>query len=120
MIIYLDKSTLFTKEPDERFSKKYGVPKGTWTDLWRRHKMLGYNTVELCEFLHLKTKYEMSLLTMNRWLWRSEIFFLASPAIKKGSNTVVSSYFGEQEWPLIYELTKNLRSSEAENCKSLV
>lgn len=104
MIIRIDQSELFTKDPDARFSLVYSVPKGTWTDLWRRHKLLHYTVHDLVEFCEFKYKTNITKRTMRRWLYRAEIYSMALPALKKGARAVNTEYFGNMEWFVINEI----------------
>jgi len=111
MIIKIQESDLFTRDTDSRFCKEYNLPKGFWSDLWRRYKALDYSIVDLCDFFELKTKKPMLRITMRRWLQRAEIYNRAQPAVKKGAEVVMSEYFGDMEWNVIRELTKNISVS---------
>lgn len=119
MIINLKKSELFTVHPDKRFSRKYEVKAGTWTDLWKRYKLLGYTFLEMRDLYRAKTGKDTDARTMKRWVFRTEVYSKANPLIEKGAESVVSSFFGEFEWALIEELTKNIKSSGNTNLKAL-
>jgi len=120
MIIHIKKSTLFTVDPDIRFSKEYGLPLGTLKALYRRHKMLGYSTNDLCEFYKINTGKETSKKSIKRWMWRTEVYAMTLPIINKGVETVVSSFFKDHEWKVIKEITKNIQSSVQGNTKTLI
>jgi len=125
MIIKIKESELFTKEPNIRFSVQYKVEPTIWTELWKRYKLLGYSINELREYYELITKKKLhedndvANFYLTRWIWRTEVFSIAQPAIKKGAETVVSSYFGDYEWDVIKELTKNLKGSVKKNTNAL-
>lgn len=118
MIIYLKKSTLFTIDPDLRFSKQNNDPKGTLKDIYRRHQLLEYTVPELCEFYTMKTGKTITPKSMKRWLWRIEIYKIAQPAMQSG--TVVSSYFKKHEWRVIKELLKNIKHSVHKKSKTII
>ena len=111
MIIRIDQSELFTIDPAKRFSKQYKVDDKFWTDMWRRYKALGYTIHDLCEFYELRTKKNIPKRAMRRWLYRTEIYWRAAPAIKKGAQSVLTEYFGDMEWFVINELTTNAINS---------
>lgn len=119
MIINISNSKLFTVDPAERFAKECGHSEELWREIWRRHKLLAYTIEELCDYYHIKTKKEVRPKSLQRWLWRTEIYHMAYPALKRGARTVVSDYFGEHEWDVIRELTKNLKSSDRKNVRTL-
>jgi hypothetical protein len=120
MIIHLKKSSLFTVDPDERFAREYDVPVGLLRDIWKRYKLIGYTIPEVCEFYEMKTKKHISHKSMMRWMWRTEIYSMTRPAINKGAEVVVSSFFREHEWRVMREITKNLRSSVRGKTKTLL
>jgi len=120
MIIHIKKSILFTVDPDIRFAREYNLPKGTLKDIWRRYKLLDYTIGELCEFHLIKTGHKRSKKSMRRWMWRTEIYSMTLPIVNKGVETVNSSYFRHQEWKVIKELSKNLKSSVQGNTKTIV
>lgn len=120
MIINLTKSNLFTEEPDMRFAREHSLPRGLWTELWKRYKLYEFTIPELCEYYTMKTGRKTSNKAISRWIWRSEIYSLAHPAIKKGAEVVISSFFNQYEWQVIRELTKNVKSSVHQNPKTLV
>ena len=119
MIIYLDKSILFTKDPDIRFAIEYGIPLGNWKLLWQRHKLMEYSVREMQELLRINTGLKLSKKNIKRWIWRSEIYSMTLPLINKGTQCVVSDFFGEKEYKIIKELTKNLSSSVHKNTSTL-
>lgn len=120
MIIHISKSDLFTKDPDIRFANQYNLPRGFWNFMFNRAKHLEYTVQELCELYRIKTGKEMPDFSMRRWLWRTEIYNLAFPFIKKGAQTVVSEVFGEYEDELIKELTKHMRDGATKNSNILI
>ncbi len=119
MIINLRKSVLFTVDPDARFSREHDVPRGTWTLLFQRYRYLEYTPTDLCELYNAKTGKHLSPKNASRWIWRGEIYSLARNALDRGAVTVVSSYFGEHEYYVVKEITKNLKSSVRQNAKIL-
>lgn len=119
MIINLKQSKLFTIDPDKRFAREYGLPEGLWNLIYRRHKILEYSIDELCELYQIKTGKKTTHLVISRWVWRSDVYNKASKALESGACTVVSSYFGDLEWSIIKELTKNLQSSVKKDTKAL-
>lgn len=120
MIIHIDKSVLFTRSPDERFALEYGLPKGTWTEIWRRHKLLGYTIPEMCEYYTIKTGRKTTSQSISRWVWRSEVYSKVQPVLKEGVRVVSSEFFGEHEEKVMKELLKNLKSSVQKNPKTVV
>ena len=120
MIIYLRKSSLFTIDPDERFAREYKVPTGLLREIWKLYKIRDYTIQEICEFYEMKTKKPISQKSMIRWMWRTEVYGMAVPAIKRGAHAVRSDYFKQYEWNVIRELTKNLKSSVRQNTKTLL
>ena len=118
MIIYLNKSILFTKDPDERFSIQYNKPKGTLKDIYRRYKIMNYSMGELCEFYEFKTNTKITKNSMKRWMWRTEVYIIAQPAMESG--VVVSSFFKKHEWKVVKELLKNLKYSVKGKTKTII
>lgn len=109
MIIALLHSKLFTQDPDIRFSKEYGVPLGTWKELWRRHKLLDYSNGDLRDYLFVKHARNLSYNSMSRWVQRSEVYTITNPLLKKGVQHVNTEIFGDFEQYVMDELTKQLR-----------
>lgn len=120
MIISIRKSILFTVDPDIRFAKEYNLPQGTLKEIYRRYKLLGYTTRELCEFYTMKTGRKTSHDAMSRWMWRTDIYTVTLPAIEKGAEMVNSSIFKENEWKVIKEITKNMPASANGKTKTLI
>ena len=120
MIIAIQKSELFTVDPDIRFCRKYKVPQGTWRELWKRYKLLQYTNDELSEYFLIKTKRNISNQNIKRWLLRTEIYLRIEPIAKMGCEIVLSEYFGDLEWVVIEEITKNIKSSVKGNPKVLL
>lgn len=124
MIIHIQKSSLFTVDPDVRFSKEHGVDRGVWAEMWRRHKLLGYDLKDICDLYEIRTGRKINPRTrdnsISRWIWRSEVFAMTKPLLKIGAQTVVSSFFKEHEEKVIKELTKNLKSSATKKSKILI
>jgi len=119
MILDLRKSHLFTIDPDKRFAKKYKQPHGLWNLIYRRYKLVGFTTEEVCDLYHIKTGSKISRQSMDRWIWRSDVYHKAKEVFDNGACIVVSSFFEELEWSIIKELTKNLKSSVNKNTKTL-
>jgi hypothetical protein len=120
MIIDLSKSKLFTVHPDDRFAREYQVPKGVWTELWKRYKLMGYDVPELCEYFLIKTKIRASHRNINRWIVRTELYNIGSPVLKMGATKVNSEIFGFFEEIVLYEFTKHLRFSGTKNSKAII
>ncbi len=125
MIINLTKSKLFTVEPDVRFAREHRLPRGTWVELWRRYKLLGYTTDELCEYLLLKTgKNSPSKRTarqnIKRWIIRTEIYTITSPVLKKGARSVNSCIFGPYEEIVLNELAKHMRAGDTKGARTII
>jgi hypothetical protein len=119
MIIKISQSDLFKRDPDIRFAREYGLEKGFWKELWRRYKLLGYTSQELAEYYELKTKRTANLTSIRRWIWRTEIYSIARPAIDMGAQAVNSKLFGQFEQELIKELHKNIKTSVNKNPKTI-
>jgi hypothetical protein len=120
MLINLTKSSLFTIDPDRRFSDMYGVPLGMWKLIYNRAKYLNYSIPEMCELYQIKTKKEIPRLTMTRWVWRTDVYNKVHPFVKMGTRTVMSEIFGEYEDEVIKELTKHIKSGEAKDSRSII
>lgn len=119
MIFHLTKSNLFTQEPDNRFAREYGLPRGLWTLLWQRYKLMEYSIPELCELLDIKAHRKLSPKTLGRWIWRSEVYSIAHPLMLKGAQLVNSEVFREYEMELCKEILKNYKSSVHKKSKIL-
>jgi len=119
MIIKLN-TNLFTIHPDKRFCSKYNLPKGTWVDIWSKYKLSGFTEKEVCHYYRFKTKTNHSNKAIRRWLWRTEVYSIARPAVEKGALAINSTAFGKHEDRLIKELTKNIKSSVHKNPKILI
>lgn len=120
MIIRLKKSVLFTIDPDLRFAREHGLSPGALKDIYRRYKLLDYSVKELCDFHEFKTGKKIPVQTISRWLWRAEIYAMTRPILKKGADTVVSSFFKEHEWRVVREITKNLKRSVKNETKTFI
>lgn len=118
MIIKLYNSTLFTKPPHERFALKTGYD--VWQELWRRHKLLGYTTNELCELYKIKTGQDTTPQSINRWIWKTEVYSMTQPVMKEGVRMVQSEFFKDHEQKVIKELLKNLKSSVRKDPKIML
>ena len=119
MIIDLSKSHLFTRDPGNRLSSKYDLPNGLWSLIYRRYKILDYSIDEICDLYELKTKKTMGKKNMRRWVWRTEVYEKAQFALKEGAHVVNSNYFGDMEWSVVKELTKNIKKSGSVDIKAL-
>lgn len=120
MIINITKSILFTVDPDVRFARQYGNQEGTLKDIYRRYKILGYTVPELCDFYEMKTGKKSTQKSIKRWIWRTEIYIMALPAINSGAENVTSSFFKQHEWKVIKEILKNVKSSVHKKTKTLI
>lgn len=120
MVIYLTKSKLFTEEPDIRFCKEYNLPKGFWTDMWRRYALLDYSLKDLCDMYELKSGRKTTGQAMKRWINRTEVYCRAQDAIRKGAEVAMSSYFGEFEEFLLKEIARQMRFSVKGENKILI
>lgn len=114
MIILLANSDLFTRDPDRRFSDAQGVRPGVWRDLYRRHKLYGYKPRDIQDFYLAKCGKTVSRQAVHDWLWRTQIYAMAQPLVKKGARAVQSSYFGDHEAKLVRHLTRNLKAGHAD------
>lgn len=120
MVIRLTKSKLFTEEPDIRFCKEYNLPKGFWTDMWRRYALLDYSLKDLCDFYEIKSGRTTTGQSMKRWINRTEVYCRAQDAIRKGAEVAMSEYFGEFEDFVIKEIVRQMRSSVNDKNKILI
>lgn len=120
MIIDITQSKLFKLSPDIRFSKEYAVPLGTWIEVWRRYKLLGYNHSDIKDFLFIKHARNLSYSSIDRWIIRNEIYDITSPLIKKGVIHVNSEIFRDWEQNVMNELIKTLKSGASGNSKSII
>jgi hypothetical protein len=120
MLIYLNKSKLFTEDPAIRFSRERNLSPDVWNALWKRHTLLGYPTQGLCEYFELKTGTKMLEKIMERWMIRGEVYYKARPLMAKWLEVVTTEFFDEFETDIIEELTRNLRYGNAKSSKSIV
>ncbi|NBW09217.1 MAG: hypothetical protein EBR82_14455 [Caulobacteraceae bacterium] len=120
MIIDLTQSRLFIVEPDDRFAKEFGLPKGIWRELWKRYTLMGYNQPEMREYLLIKTGRKISEGSVCRWIIRTKIYSVSNGILKMGAKHVNSEVFGEYEDYVIKEMTKHLRSGASKNTKAII
>ncbi len=120
MIINITKSKLFNINPDERFSKEYSLPLGTWTKVWGQYKLLGYSNGDMRDYLFIKHARNLSYNSIDRWIIRTEIFSIANPLIKKGVQHVKSEIFKEWEQDVMNEILKTLKSGDSTSSKIII
>lgn len=120
MILNLKESKLFTEHPDGRFSKRYNVPQGLWTEMWRRYSILEYEIKDLQDFFYVKTAREIGHHKLKTWIWRTRVYVRAHEAMKHGARAVSSEWFGELEEELLEELFKNIHTNKSKKVKVLV
>lgn len=123
MIIHIQKSTLFTVEPDIRFAREHGIDRGIWAEMWRRYKLLGYDLKDICDLYEVRTGRKTTQSgreNISRWIWRSEVYAMVRPLLKVGAQTVVSSFFKQYEEKVVKELTRNLKSSAGKKSRIIV
>lgn len=120
MIIDLSKSQLFTQHPDIRFAKRYGVPEGTWTELWRRYKLLDYTSKDLQDYFFAKHARHLHFDAARRWIQRTEIYSITHPKMIKGVTHVNSTIFGEFEQFVMDELTKQLLNGATTDSRIII
>lgn len=120
MLIFINKSKLFTTEPAKRFAKEFNVSEDVWLKCWLKYKVLELSIPELCEYIHLKTGRKPSYNSINRWIVRTEIYSLSKEAVKMGATTVKSEFFGIYEDNVIAELTRNIKSSVNRSPRSIL
>ena len=120
MLIHLSKSRLFTEDPSRRFAREYGVDQKLWTEMWKRRQLLDYSTSELCEYFQIKTQKKMKKKSLIRWVFRSEIYSMTNPIMKKGVRVVHSDFFKHHEQAVIKEITRHLTSGETQSIKIIV
>lgn len=107
-------------EPARRFAKEFDVSEDVWRQCWVKYKVLELTIPELCEYIHIKTGRKPSHISISRWVTRTEIYAISREAIKKGAETVVSSFFREYEEQVINELLKNIKTSVSKESRSIV
>lgn len=120
MIIDISKSKLFTQEPDTRFSNEFSIPRGIWTEAWKRHVLMGYTQSEVREYIYVVTGRKPSNGSLCRWIIRTKIYSITSPIIKKGASHVNSNIFGEYEDYVLKEITKHLKSGASKKSKTII
>lgn len=120
MIINLSKSNLFTLDPDLRFSLQYETPRGLWNLIFNRYKYLELEVPDLIQLYQIKTGKEIDYFAMRRWVWRTEVYRVAEPFVKKGAQTVISDIFGKYENDIIKELTKHIKRGATKDSKILI
>lgn len=120
MILLLEKSRLFTEHPDGRFARRYKVPEGLWTEMWRRYSILEYEIKDLQDFFYVKTARNIKHHKIKLWIWRTRVYMRAIEATKHGARAVSSEWFGDMEQEVIEELTKNLDANKKKTVKVLV
>lgn len=106
--------------PDIRFAREYNVPNGLWSEMWRRKTLLDYTMTELNDYHELKTGRRLSKKALIRWVWRTEVYSCATPLIREGTECVQSTFFRHNEWRIIKELGKNLKSSVHKDTKAFI
>lgn len=120
MILDITQSKLFKVSPDVRFSKEYAVPLGTWIEVWRRYKLLGYLPKDIKDYMFIKYARNLSYNTIDRWIVCNEIYDIASPLIKKGVVHVNSDIFRDWEQNVMNELVKTLKSGSTSSSRSII
>jgi hypothetical protein len=111
MIVLIQNSQLFTRNPADRFAEEYGTTPDTWDEIWKRHKLMGYTPKELKEYFILKVGKRPNKNAIRKWILRTEIYSKTQPLIRSGVRAVRSEYFGDLEKHVIWEITKNMRFS---------
>ena len=84
---------IFTTNPAIRFAETMKVPVDFSEDMWRRYHTLAYSEKDLQDWFQLKTKREISIKTIQRWVVRQEIYHDAQRALKEGAQQVTAEYF---------------------------
>ncbi len=120
MLLDLSKSKLFTIEPDVRFAKEFGLDRGLWTELWKRHILMGYTQTEMRDYLMIITGRKPSEGSISRWIIRTKIYTISAPIVKKGARHVNSEIFGEHEEYVIKEMVKHIKSGASKNPKAII
>lgn len=120
MILNLTKSKLFKKHPDTRFSEEYTVPKGAWNEIWRRYKLLDYSPADIKDFVFVKYARSLSYPTISRWIFRTEIYSISAPLIKKGVVHANSEIFKEFEEELMNELLKTMQYDDTNSSRTII
>lgn len=106
---------MFQVSPSERFSKSLHVEGQIWKDLWYRYKYLEYSPSECREWFLIKTKKEIGVWQLLRWMKRQEIYLLAQEV--KDFDTIHISHFGDLKEDVYFLLTKNKKHGSSNNSK---
>ena len=120
MILDITKSNIFKVDPDIRFAEEWQVPKGTWLEVWRRYKLLGYSQSDIKDYLFVKYARNLEYSTIGRWIVRTEIYGITEPLIKKGVIHADSTIFREWEEDVMKEIVKSIRSGDSSHSKSII
>lgn len=120
MLILIQKSELFTKDPAIRFAKSYGVHEDIWRDLWRRMTILGYSDKDIREYFKIKSGKDISHQNIRRWAKRTAVYLKIKTVLDMGCLSVDSIFFDELEDFVVRELLKNLQSSVKHNPKTVL
>ncbi len=120
MIIHLDKSELFTVDPSLRFAVEYKVDTKTWPEIWRRYKLLEYTVPELQEYLNICCGKKLMKKTIQRWIFRQEVYLISYKLLQKGTVTISTEIFKNYEKPIIDELLRHMKSGNSKTSESIV
>lgn len=120
MLIRLDTSKLFTQAPAIRFAKEYDVDPEVWNEMWRRHKILEYSLRDLCDFFFLRVGRKPNPKSINKWIVRTNIYFLAHSVSKRGVRVVDSEFFRKFEQDVLNEMSQNMRFKGTQENKMLL
>lgn len=120
MILDLTKSTLFKVNPDDRFAREYQIPKGVWTEVWKRYKLMDYTHADIKDYLFIKHMRNISYVSIGRWIVRTEIYSIANPLVQEGVKHVNSEIFRQFEQQLMNELVKELKSGVTTHSKTII
>jgi hypothetical protein len=120
MIINLTKSKMFTVDPSKRFAKEFNVDEKVWTECWFKYKLYGFSQNDLRDYVEYKTGRKPSVLSINRWVVRTEIYSIARKAFKMNARIVQSYFFEEYEKEVLDELLKNMKSSATKSSRTIV
>lgn len=119
MIILIQNSQLFTRNPADRFAEEYSTTPDVWDELWKRHKLLGYSSKELRDYFHLRVGRKPNKNAIRKWILRTEIYTKTRPLIGMGVRAVQSEFFGPLERHVIWEVTKNMRFSGDKSTRNM-
>lgn len=116
MLIKLHASTLFTEDTAIRFAQQYQVSPKMWNEIWKRH-LDGYDSESLAGYFIYKSKKNIDIRSLRRWLILTEIYCQANMVMQMGVRVVKSEFFGEHEPFLLKEILRNMKASSTQDSR---